>query len=56
MYEIERICDRVLFISHGKIILAGPPEELIKLHGKKNLEELFIAVAREPLTIGQQQV
>ena len=51
MYEIEAICDRVLFISHGKILLEGKPLELPAQYGKKNLEELFIAVAREPLSL-----
>jgi ABC-2 type transport system ATP-binding protein len=52
MYEVEDVCDRVLFLSHGKILLEGDPKRLPALHGKKTLEELFIAVAREPLTLG----
>lgn len=56
MYEIERVCDRVLFVSHGKIVLAGAPKELPRRYGKENLEELFIAVAREPLMTYHQQV
>lgn len=52
MYEVEVVCDRVLFLSHGKILLEGNPKTLARDHGKKTLEELFIAVAREPLTIG----
>lgn len=51
MYEIEAVCDRVLFISHGKILLQGDPRALPAAYGKKNLEELFIAVAREPLSL-----
>lgn len=50
MKEIEAVCDRVLFLSHGKILLEGNPKTLPKEQGKKDLEELFIAVAREPLT------
>ena len=52
MYEVEEVCDRVLFLSHGKILLEGDPKLLPAAHGKKTLEELFIAVAREPLTLG----
>lgn len=52
MYEVEEVCDRVLFLSHGKILLEGDPKRLPTVHGKKTLEELFIAVAREPLTLG----
>jgi ABC-2 type transport system ATP-binding protein len=53
MYEVEEVCDRVLFLSHGKILLEGNPKTLPHEHGKKSLEELFIAVAREPLSIEQ---
>ena len=52
MYEVEEICDRVLFLSHGKILLEGNPKTLPGERGKKTLEELFITVAREPLTLG----
>lgn len=51
MYEVEEVCDRVLFLSHGKILLEGDPKVLPGVHGKKTLEELFITVAREPLTL-----
>lgn len=49
MYEIEAVCDRVLFLSHGKILLSGNPRTLPAEHGKKDLEELFISAAREPI-------
>ena len=51
MYEVEDVCDRVLFLSHGKVLLEGDPKTLPAEHGKKTLEELFITVAREPLTL-----
>lgn len=53
MYEVEEVCDRVLFLSHGRIVLEGDPKVLPRAHGKKTLEELFIAVAREPFTMAQ---
>ena len=49
MYEVEEVCDRVLFLSHGRILLAGDPRRLPREHGVPNLEELFIRLAREPL-------
>jgi ABC-2 type transport system ATP-binding protein len=52
MYEVEEVCHRVLFLSHGSILLDGDPKRLPEEHGHKTLEDLFIAVAREPLTIG----
>jgi ABC-2 type transport system ATP-binding protein len=51
MYEVAEVCDRVLFLSKGRILLAGDPKALPGEHGKANLEELFITVAREPLTL-----
>jgi len=51
MYEVTDVCNRILFLSHGKILLEGDPKTLPQEHKKKNLEELFIAVAREPLLL-----
>jgi ABC-2 type transport system ATP-binding protein len=51
MHEVEEVCDRVLFLAKGKILLQGDPRVLPNTHGRKTLEELFIAVAREPLSI-----
>jgi len=51
MHEVEEVCDRVLFLSKGKILLQGEPKVLPREHGKETLEDLFIAVAREPLSI-----
>jgi ABC-2 type transport system ATP-binding protein len=51
MYEVQEVCDRVLFLSHGKILLEGDPKTLPGEYGKETLEELFITVAREPLAL-----
>jgi ABC-2 type transport system ATP-binding protein len=51
MFEVQAVCDRVLFLSHGRVLLEGDPKTLPQEHGKPTLEELFIAVAREPLTL-----
>ena len=51
MHEVAEVCDRVLFLSHGKILLEGDPKRLPREHGKNSLEELFLTVAREPLTL-----
>jgi ABC-2 type transport system ATP-binding protein len=50
MVEVEKVCDRVLFLSHGRILLEGDPKVLPGAHGQATLEDLFIAVANEPLT------
>jgi len=49
MYEVEETCHRVLFVSHGRILLEGDPKALPQQHGAASLEELFIRLAREPL-------
>jgi len=52
MYEVEEVCDRVLFLSRGRILLEGDPKALPGEHGKESFEELFISVAREGLEVG----
>jgi ABC-2 type transport system ATP-binding protein len=51
MLEVQEVCDRVLFLSRGRILLDGNPRALPAEHGKATLEDLFIAVAREPLSL-----
>ncbi|HTN52560.1 MAG TPA: AAA family ATPase, partial [Anaeromyxobacter sp.] len=53
MAEVEEVCDRVLFLSRGRILLEGDPRTLPREHGRSSLEDLFIAVAREPLALGE---
>jgi ABC-2 type transport system ATP-binding protein len=55
MYEVEEVCDRVLFLSHGHILLEGDPRRLPQEHGAPSLEELFIRLAREPLHVGTER-
>jgi len=52
MLEVQSVCDRVLFLSRGKVLLEGDPRLLPQAHGASSLEELFIRVAREPLAGG----
>jgi len=51
MYEVEAVCDRVLFLARGRILLEGDPKLLPHEHGAASLEELFIQLAREPLSV-----
>ena len=51
MYEVEEVCDRVLFLSRGRILLSGDPRTLPRAHGRDTLEDLFVTVAREPLSL-----
>jgi ABC-2 type transport system ATP-binding protein len=51
MGEVEAVCDRVLFLSRGRVLLEGDPRRLPAEHGRATLEDLFVAVAREPLAL-----
>ncbi len=53
MQEVEDVCDRILFLSQGKILLEGDPKTLAAEHGQDNLEDLFVAIAREPLSVNR---
>ena len=46
MSEVERLCDSVVMMKKGKIIDSGTCKELIKKHGRNNLEETFLKLAR----------
>ena len=46
MNEVTRLCKKVLMMKDGIIIDNGYPEELIKKHGRKNLEEVFLKLSR----------
>ena len=47
MAEVERLCSSVLMMNKGLIIDRGNPNELIKKHGRKNMEEVFLKLTRE---------
>ena len=47
MAEVERLCSSVLMMKNGNIIDQDCPKELIKKHGRKNLEEVFLKLTRE---------
>ena len=46
MGEVERLCDSIVMMRKGKIIDKGTCTELIKRHGRNNLEETFLKLAR----------
>ena len=46
MAEVERLCSSVLMMNKGIIIDKGIPGELIKKHGRKNMEEVFLKLTR----------
>tara|TARA_Y100000590_G_scaffold419218_1_gene520784 strand:- start:123 stop:857 length:735 start_codon:yes stop_codon:yes gene_type:complete len=46
MNEVTRLCKSILMMKDGIIIDKGDPNELIKKHGRKNLEEVFLKLSR----------
>jgi len=46
MAEVERLCSSVLMMNKGSIIDQGTPQELIKKHGRRNMEEVFLKLTR----------
>lgn len=49
MDEVHFLCDRVSIINHGKVIITGTPDSIIKHSNKSNLEEAYL----ELLTKGE---
>jgi ABC-2 type transport system ATP-binding protein len=47
MNEVERLCDEVMMMKNGQIIDKGKSIDLIRKHGRKNLEEFFLKIVRE---------
>ncbi len=46
MKEVERLCNKIIMMKQGKIVDEGTCGELISKHGRKNLEETFLKIAR----------
>ena len=46
MQEVEQMCDRVIFLAKGRIVMQGSPAEIIKQSKRSSLEDLFISIAR----------
>jgi ABC-2 type transport system ATP-binding protein len=46
MYEVERMCDEIIMMKEGKIAATGTPADLLAHYKRKNLEEVFLDIAR----------
>jgi len=46
MAEVERLCNNIIMMKKGNIIDSGTCKQLIKKHGRNNLEETFLKLAR----------
>ena len=46
MKEVERLCNKIIMMKKGKIVDSGTCDELIRKHGRENLEDTFLKIAR----------
>ena len=46
MKEVERLCNKIVMMKKGKIVDSGTCNQLIKKHGRQNLEDTFLKIAR----------
>jgi len=47
MVEVERLCERVIFLARGTVVADGPPSEVAARFGRGDLEEVFLHLAEE---------
>jgi ABC-2 type transport system ATP-binding protein len=45
MAEVEKLCERVVFISGGKVVADDTPEKVAERFGQGNLEDVFLELA-----------
>jgi ABC-2 type transport system ATP-binding protein len=54
MSDVERVCQRVIFLSHGRIVADGTPQEIAASFGHGNLEGVFLHLAERHDVAAQQ--
>ena len=47
MLEVERLCERVVFVNAGRVVADGSPAEVAARYGHGDLEGVFLQLARE---------
>jgi ABC-2 type transport system ATP-binding protein len=48
MREMEEMSNRIIFLQHGYIVAEGTSDQIIQRYGQRDLEEVFLKLAREP--------
>ena len=46
MNEVERLCDTVIMMKKGEIVDRGTCKDIVNRHGRDNLEDTFLKIAR----------
>ena len=47
MKEMEEMSDRIIFLQKGKIVAQGTAQEIMQRFGQRDLEDVFLKLARE---------
>jgi ABC-2 type transport system ATP-binding protein len=47
MQEIQKVCERIVFLSRGRVLTQGTPEEILERSGSPSLEDFFISLAHD---------
>ena len=55
MSDVEQVCERVIFLSHGVIVADGPPESVATAYGRGDLEGVFLHLAEGHEASGAQR-
>jgi sodium transport system ATP-binding protein len=45
MQEVERLCDEVVLVSHGRTVASGTVAQLLQRTGERDFEEAFVRLA-----------
>jgi sodium transport system ATP-binding protein len=45
MQEVAALCDDIVIIAHGRVVVSGTPEEILAALGTTDLEEAFVRAA-----------
>jgi ABC-2 type transport system ATP-binding protein len=54
MAEVERLCERVVFLSAGRVVADGGPSSVASRFGRRDLEGVFLHLAEERPEAAQQ--
>ena len=46
MQEVAALCDDIVIVSHGRVVVRGTPDEILSALGTDDLEEAFVRAAQ----------
>ena len=56
MVEVERLCERVVFLSSGRVVADGAPSDVVATFGRGDLEGVFLHLAGTVLVEGDDDL